>query len=201
MKNSTLPLWQFWPRLGRLLPGPPRGRGVRANGRLLRGRTASASPTASMRCRSACARSDIGPGDEVIVPRTRISRRGWPSATWVRRRFRSNPSGDLQHRSRVDRSCDHAAHPRVLPVHLYGQPADLAADRGNRTKPWIGDSRGRCPGARRTLPRHRMRSATPLVWSFYPGKNLGAIGDGGSSHHRRPAIADRVRCCATTARA
>ena len=85
----------------------------------------------------------------------------------------------------------------IMPVHLYGRPADLEPI-GSRWRPPSAcpADRGRGSGARRRLHPRRygtvVRAGTYGVagcFSYYPGKNLGAFGDAGSSsppRRRRP---------------
>ena len=65
----------------------------------------------------------------------------------------------------------------VLPVHLYGQLADLRRLRIARPPA----DRGRLPGARCGRDGFRAGSAgLAAAFSFYPAKNLGAMGDAGA---------------------
>lgn len=82
----------------------------------------------------------------------------------------------------------------ILPVHLYGMPADLdpilsiAGARGL----WVLEDAAQAHGARykgRRIGAH----GSAVAWSFYPGKNLGALGDGGAVTTNDPALADRLR--------
>jgi dTDP-4-amino-4,6-dideoxygalactose transaminase len=82
----------------------------------------------------------------------------------------------------------------ILPVHLYGQPADmtslwsLAAERGL----WILDDAAQAHGAR--ISGRRVGALGHLTaWSFYPGKNLGALGDAGAITTDDAVLAERVR--------
>ncbi len=82
----------------------------------------------------------------------------------------------------------------ILPVHLYGQPADMAPllEIGRRHGiPVIED------GAQAHGARYRGVGAGTLgqsgCFSFYPGKNLGACGEGGAVVTDDPAIADRCK--------
>jgi dTDP-4-amino-4,6-dideoxygalactose transaminase len=82
----------------------------------------------------------------------------------------------------------------ILPVHLYGQPADLdpilaiARRHGLR----VLEDAAQAHGAR--YRGRRIGSHGDVVsWSFYPGKNLGALGDGGAITTNDPDIADRIR--------
>lgn len=78
----------------------------------------------------------------------------------------------------------------IVPVHLYGQPANLApiVDLGI---PVLED----CAQAHGARDRGIRVGATGIVgaFSFYPTKNLGAIGDGGAIVTNDDAIAPRLR--------
>lgn len=82
----------------------------------------------------------------------------------------------------------------LLPVHLYGLPADmdainaLAARRGLKV---LDD----CAQAHAAVYKGRpVGSLADLsAWSFYPGKNLGAMGDGGGVTGDDAALMERVR--------
>ena len=82
----------------------------------------------------------------------------------------------------------------ILPVHLYGQPVDL--------DPILEIARGRgipviedCAQSIGAKYKGRQTGTFGLVnaTSFYPGKNLGAFGEGGAVMTDDTAIADRVR--------
>lgn len=82
----------------------------------------------------------------------------------------------------------------VVPVHLYGHPADmkpileLAAAKGLR----VIEDAAQAHGAR--YRGERCGALAPLsAFSFYPGKNLGAYGDGGAVLARDPDEAERMR--------
>lgn len=69
----------------------------------------------------------------------------------------------------------------VIPVHLYGQPADMDAIReiSRRHNLWIIGDAAQAHGALyRGLPISQLADIT--CFSFYPGKNLGAYGDAGA---------------------
>jgi dTDP-4-amino-4,6-dideoxygalactose transaminase len=82
----------------------------------------------------------------------------------------------------------------ILPVHLYGQPADIDSIRDIAAKHhlWILEDAAQAHGA-----RYKGKRAGGLGsiagWSFYPGKNLGALGDGGAVTTNDDDLADRVR--------
>ena len=92
---------------------------------------------------------------------------------------------------------DRAATPRskaVIAVHLYGQAADLdpiLSFARERKLALIEDCAQACGGR---YQGRRLGSIGDIsCFSFYPTKNLGAIGDGGIVLTREPEIAERVR--------
>lgn len=138
---------------------------------------------------------EVGPGDEVIVPsHTYI-------ATWL---AVSQCGATPVPVEPVAATCnldpdrlEAAITPRtrvILPVHLYGQPADLdpilAVARRHGLR--VLEDAAQAHGARyqgRRIGAH----GDVVAWSFYPGKNLGAFGDGGAVTTNDPALADRIR--------
>lgn len=88
----------------------------------------------------------------------------------------------------------------VVPVHLYGQPADMdlileLADRYGLT---VVEDACQAHGAEYFSRKDQCwKKAGSLgvaaAFSFYPGKNLGACGEGGAVTTNDPAIADKVR--------
>ncbi len=138
---------------------------------------------------------DVGAGDEVIVPSNTYI------ATWLAVSYAGATPVPVEPDPRtynLDPARIAAAlTPRtkvILPVHLYGQPADmdpilaLAAARGLR----VLEDAAQAHGA-----RYRGRQIGALgdvtAWSFYPGKNLGALGDAGAITTDDADLADRVR--------
>lgn len=82
----------------------------------------------------------------------------------------------------------------IVPVHLYGQPADLAEINrfAEEHGLWVLDDAAQAHGARyHGAPVGALTALT--AWSFYPGKNLGAFGDAGAVTTNSPELADRVR--------
>ncbi len=138
---------------------------------------------------------DIGRGDEVIVPSNTYI------ATWLAvSQVGATPvpvEPDERTHNIDPQRIEAAISPRtraILPVHLYGQPADMtpilacAAKHGLRV---LADG-AQAHGARYQDARiGGLGDAT--AWSFYPGKNLGAFGDAGAVTTGDPDIADRIR--------
>jgi dTDP-4-amino-4,6-dideoxygalactose transaminase len=137
----------------------------------------------------------IGPGDEVIVPSNTYI------ATWLAvSHVGATPvpvEPDALTYNLDPARIEAAITPRtraVMPVHLYGQPADLkpileiARRHGLRVIEDGAQSHGaRVRGER--LGGH----GDAVAWSFYPGKNLGALGDGGAITTNDDALAQRLR--------
>lgn len=81
----------------------------------------------------------------------------------------------------------------ILPVHLYGQPADLASIRevADRHALAVLEDGAQAQGA--LYRGNRLGAGDAVVaWSFYPGKNLGALGDGGAVTCTDPDLANRI---------
>lgn len=86
----------------------------------------------------------------------------------------------------------------ILPVHLYGLPVDMETLMGIAAKyglPIIEDA-CQAHGARVRVNGEWKRAGTlglAAGFSFYPGKNLGAMGDGGAVATNDPALAAQMR--------
>jgi dTDP-4-amino-4,6-dideoxygalactose transaminase len=138
---------------------------------------------------------DVSPGDEVIVPSNTYI------ATWLavsQCGATPVPVEPLESTYNIDPNRIEAAITSrtklILPVHLYGQPADMDAilaiahKHGLRVLEDGAQAHGACYKGKR-LGAH----GDAVAWSFYPGKNLGALGDGGAVTTNDPEIADRLR--------
>lgn len=138
---------------------------------------------------------NIGPGDEVIVPSNTYI------ATWLAvSHVGAVPvpvEPDLQTYNidpeRIERAITKRTR-AILPVHLYGQPADLdpiieiAKSHRLRVIEDAAQAHGACYKGK-PVGSH----GDAVAWSFYPGKNLGAIGDGGAVTTNDPELADSLR--------
>ena len=137
----------------------------------------------------------IGPGDEVIVPSNTFI------ATWLAvtecgaTPVPVDPTIDTHNIDPV--LIDNAITSRtraIIPVHLYGQSADMDPINVLASKHGLVviEDAAQAQGA-----RYKSRRAGSLghaaATSFYPGKNLGALGDGGAVLTNDAAIAEKVK--------
>jgi dTDP-4-amino-4,6-dideoxygalactose transaminase len=137
----------------------------------------------------------IGSGDEVLVPSNTYI------ATWLAVNYAGGvpvPVEPDELTCNLDpRRIEAAITSRtkgIIPVHLYGQPADmdpiLAVARKHNL--WVLEDAAQAHGAR--YKGKRVGGLGDAAgWSFYPGKNLGAFGDGGAVTTNDDAVADQVR--------
>lgn len=137
----------------------------------------------------------VGPGDEVIVPSNTYI------ATWLavsQCGATPVPVEPNEATYNIDPSRIEAAiTPRtkvILPVHLYGHPADLdpILTIARKHDLCVLEDGAQAHGARYKGKRIGAHGDV-VAWSFYPGKNLGAYGDGGAITTDDPEIADRIR--------
>lgn len=82
----------------------------------------------------------------------------------------------------------------VMPVHLYGQTVDLDAFRAlaDRHKLFLLEDAAQAHGAR-WRDRRAGSVGDAATFSFFPGKNLGALGDAGGVTTNDEELARRVR--------
>src|SRR5579884_736358 len=137
----------------------------------------------------------IGPGDEVItVPFTFVA-----TVAAIRYTGATPVFVDIDPVSyTMDPALlEQAITPRtraVLPVHLYGQPADMdpILEIAGRHNLLVIEDAAQAHGA-----KYKGRPVGSLAdfgcFSFYPGKNLGAYGEGGIVTTRRPDFARKLR--------
>ena len=136
----------------------------------------------------------VGPGDEVILPANTYI------ATWLAvDRCGAIPvpvEPDIVTHNISVQEIESAITERtraIVPVHLYGTPANLdpilAIAKIHQLK--VVEDAAQAHGARyrgRRIGAH----GDAVAWSFYPGKNLGAMGDGGAVTTNDEAVADRI---------
>ena len=82
----------------------------------------------------------------------------------------------------------------IVPVHLYGAPADMDAvlSVARAHGLLVVEDCAQAHGAR-TQGRMAGTLGDAAAFSFYPTKNLGALGDGGAVATNRPEVAERLR--------
>jgi dTDP-4-amino-4,6-dideoxygalactose transaminase len=136
----------------------------------------------------------VGPGDEVIVP----------AHSWISTSATVTQAGGSVVFCDTDETTftidpqlvEALITPRtvgIIPVHLYGQPADMDAIMAiaARHRLWVIED---CAQAH--LARYQDRNVgtfgTVATFSFYPGKNLGAMGDAGAVATADAALAERM---------
>jgi dTDP-3-amino-3,4,6-trideoxy-alpha-D-glucose transaminase len=139
--------------------------------------------------------ADIGPGDEVIVPALTAAFTGLAVLAAGARPVFADVDPE---RLTIDPgACAAAVTPRtraIMPVHLYGQPADLASILAVAQRHALAVIEDCCQSHLATCADLPVGTqAFGGAFSFYPTKNLGALGDGGAVITNDRAIADRVR--------
>jgi dTDP-4-amino-4,6-dideoxygalactose transaminase len=137
---------------------------------------------------------DIGPGDSVIVPaNTYIAT--WLAVTHVGADVIPVEPDEVSYN--IDpRRVEAAITPNtraILAVHLYGQPADMdaLAQIALKHKLLLIEDAAQAHGAK-YKGRRTGSLGDAAAFSFYPTKNLGAVGDGGAVTTNDSALADRV---------
>lgn len=138
---------------------------------------------------------DVGPGDEVIVPsNTYIATVLAVTHVGATPVF-AEPRIDTYN---IDPSRIPAAITRrtkaIIPVHLYGQSCEMDAimDIARVYNLFVVEDNAQAHGA--TYQGKRTGSWGHLnATSFYPGKNLGALGDAGAVTTDDPELAEKVR--------
>jgi dTDP-4-amino-4,6-dideoxygalactose transaminase len=137
----------------------------------------------------------IGPGDEVILPANTYI------ATWLAVSYTGAIPVPIEPDLRtynldpelVERAITKKSR-AILVVHLYGQPADMDPIIGIARKYGLKviEDAAQAHGARY---KGKLAGALGVAagWSFYPTKNLGAMGDAGAVTSDDDELADRVR--------
>ncbi len=139
---------------------------------------------------------EIGPGDEVIVPANTYI------ATWLAISYAGATPVPVEpdektyniDPNRIEEAITSRTR-AILPVHLYGQPADmdpiLAIAKRYGLK--IIEDAAQAHGAK-YKDKRTGGLGDAAGFSFYPGKNLSAFGDGGAVTTNDDLLADRIRC-------
>jgi dTDP-4-amino-4,6-dideoxygalactose transaminase len=137
----------------------------------------------------------VGPGDEVIT----VSHTFVATASAIRYAGATpvlvdiDPESYTMAASLVERAVTRRTK-AILPVHLYGQPADMdpILELARQRNLYVIEDSCQAHGA-----AYKGRRAGSMghmaAFSFYPGKNLGACGEGGALVTNDAELAERVR--------
>ena len=139
--------------------------------------------------------ADIGPGDEVItVPFTFVATVAAIVYTGARPVFVDiDPASFTMDVSKIEAAITERTK-AILPVHLYGQSADMdpILEIAKRHDLVVIEDAAQAHGAE--YKGHRVGSLGDLgCFSFYPGKNLGAYGEGGAVVTDNPEYTRTIR--------
>jgi dTDP-3-amino-3,4,6-trideoxy-alpha-D-glucose transaminase len=137
----------------------------------------------------------VGAGDEVIAPsHTAVATIAAIELTGARPVL---VDIDLARYTLDSEQISHAITERtraIIPVHLYGYPADMnpILEMAAKKKITVIEDASQAHGA--SIRGRRVGSLGEIAaFSFYPTKNLGAIGDGGAVVTNDPALAEKVQ--------
>ncbi len=137
---------------------------------------------------------EIGPGDEVIVPAFTYY------ATWlavIQTGATLVPVDVIANTANIDPTLvEEAITPKtkaIIAVHLFGQGADMLplTELAKKHGIYLFEDAAQGHGAETTAGRVGSASHA-AAFSFYPTKNLGALGDAGAVTTDNPAIAARI---------
>lgn len=137
----------------------------------------------------------IGEGDEVLVP----------SNTYIATALAVSYVGatpvfvepDIQTYNIDPTRIEEKITPRtkaIMPVHLYGLPCDMDPIMAVAEKHhlWVVEDCAQAHGA--TYKGRKVGTFGHVAgFSFYPGKNLGALGDAGAAVTNDPVLAEKIR--------
>lgn len=137
----------------------------------------------------------VGPGDEVITAGNSfvattyaISHAGATPVLVDVNEDDHNINVDLIERAITTRT------KAIIPVHLYGQPAEMDAIRELADAHGLKIVEDACQAHGAEYKGRRTGSFSDAgCFSFYPGKNLGAYGDGGAVVTNDPEVAEHLR--------
>lgn len=137
----------------------------------------------------------IGPGDEVIVPALTAAYTALAVAVTGARPIFADV--DPERLTLDPASCAASVTRRtraIVPVHLYGQPADLIAIQAVAARHALLLIEDCCQAHLATCGGAPVGTVgAGGAFSFYPTKNLGALGDAGAVATNDPSVAERIR--------
>ena len=139
----------------------------------------------------------VGPGDEVLT----VSHTAVATAAAVERcgakpvLIDIDPATYTMDPDSLKKAIQKTRRPKaVIPVHLYGNPADMVSITkiAKEKELRIIEDASQAHGA--SINGRKVGTWGDLAaFSFYPTKNLGALGDGGAVVTNDPSLADKVR--------
>lgn len=138
----------------------------------------------------------VGPGDEVIVP----SHTAIPTITAVQSTGATPVFCDIDPETwvmdtRLLRGLISASTRAIIPVHIYGNMADIPAVQraiGDRTDIALIEDCAQAQGSRMGAAQAGTLGDFG-AYSFYPTKNLGAMGDGGAVYSKHAERVERLK--------
>lgn len=137
----------------------------------------------------------VGPGDEVIVPALTAAYTGL--AVLMAGAAPVFADVDAATLTLDPAACEAAITPRtaaIIPVHLYGQAADMEALQSIAQRRSIAVIEDCCQAHLATCAGRPVGSfGAAAAFSFYPTKNLGALGDGGAITTNDSRLAGHAR--------
>jgi dTDP-4-amino-4,6-dideoxygalactose transaminase len=137
----------------------------------------------------------VGPGDEVItVAHTFIATAEAINAAGARPVFVDiDPLSYTMDPTKLEKGITSKTK-AIIPVHIYGQPADMDAINGIAAKHGIPVIEDSCQAHGAEYKGRRTGSlGKAACFSFYPSKNLGACGEGGAVTTNDEELAKRIR--------
>ena len=140
----------------------------------------------------------IGHGDEVIVPSFTFFATAGVVHAWAQARLRRSRPGHLQHHGRLVEAAITPRTKAIMPVHLFGQLADMPGIMAVAQKHGIPVVEDACQSlGAKGWGKSAGQFGDLTAYSFYPTKNLGAFGDAGMTAIRGDAAS--LRGCAASA--
>jgi dTDP-4-amino-4,6-dideoxygalactose transaminase len=137
----------------------------------------------------------VGPGDEVItVPFTFVASVAAIHYTGARTVFVDiDPVTYTMDPAQIEAAITPATK-AIIPVHLYGQPADMAPIMAIARKHGLVVIEDACQAHGAEIDGKRAGGLADMgCFSFYPGKNLGAYGEGGMVTSSNPEFVKSIR--------
>ena len=137
----------------------------------------------------------MGKGDEVIVPaNTYIGT--WLAVSRTGASIKPVPAHENTYNLNEELLCRAITRKTkaIIPVHLYGQPANLdpILDLARRKNIFVIEDAAQAHGAKYKNSVIGSKSDA-VAWSFYPSKNLGAFGDAGAVTTNNEKLANNIR--------